>query len=97
VYGGLAKHFAFKIGGQSLPGAMEAGHLIALAQELGVGSKYVQKIASETAAALATALPQAVDALLPGLPPAETIMLHRVAQKVQSLRQKMQSRLFPQS
>lgn len=97
VYGGLAKHFAFKIGGQSLPGAMEAGHLIALAQELGVGRKYVQKIASETAAALATALPQAVDALLPGLPPAETIMLHRVAQKIQSLRQKMQSRLLPQS
>lgn len=94
VYGGLAKHFAFKIGGESLPGALEPRHLSALAQELGVGSKYVQKIASETAATLATALPQAVDALAAGLPPAETIMLHRVAQKVQSLCAKMQSRLL---
>ncbi len=94
VYSGLAKHFAFKIAGQSLPGALEPRHLSALAQELGVASKYLQKIASETASALDTALPQAVNALLPGLPPAETVMLQRVAQKVESLRAKMQSRLI---
>ena len=27
VYSGLAKHFAFRIGGESLPGALEPSHL----------------------------------------------------------------------
>ncbi len=94
VYSGLAKHFAFRIGGESLPGALEPRHLSALAQELGVASKYVQKIANETATALEIALPQAVATLLPGLPHAETVMLRRVAQKVQSLRAKIQGRLI---
>ena len=31
VYSGLAKHFAFRIGGESLPGALEPRHLNALA------------------------------------------------------------------
>lgn len=94
VYSGLAKHFAFRIGGESLPGALETRHLLVLAEELGVSGKYLQKIASETAAAIETALPQAVQALLPGLPQAQGVMLQRVAQKVKSLCGKIQRRLL---
>ncbi len=94
VYSGLAKHFAFTIGGESLPGALQAAHLHSLAQQLQVKPQYLQKIARDMADGVQAALPLAVQSLLPGLPHAETVMLERVAQTVAGLSKKIQARLL---
>lgn len=51
-YSGLSGKFAFKIGGESLPGAIKTEHLTLMAADISVNSKYLMKIGADVAEAV---------------------------------------------
>lgn len=93
IYSGLARHFAFQIGGEYQLKILQAAHFEALASELTVNSKYLKKIANDLAHELPLALDKAAAELSQGLAPAEHIMLERVSQKVRTLTKQIHSRI----
>lgn len=94
VYSGLAPHFAFRIGGEFPPGKIEKTHLEYLATSLGVGPKYLMKIASDMAGRVERAIPIAVQEIMPGLAPSEKIMAERIQQKIAGIVTKMRNRIL---
>ncbi len=93
VYSGLGSNFAFSIGGECEPGKMGPEHLERLAKTLGIAPKYVKRIAHDTALRVSTAIPAAVQALLPSLGPTEKVMAERIERKIGSLVKRMSARL----
>lgn len=67
LYPGLSQDFAFAIGGETQPGAMTRDHIPALAEQLGMQPRFVQKIAKEVAERLPLAMAEAVDEVQPAL------------------------------
>jgi serine/threonine-protein kinase HipA len=94
VYAGLGRQFAFTIAGEALPGNLNRGHWLRFAQTLGVAPKYLFKIAAEMADQVLLALPQAMQQILPGVAPAETVLLGRIEAKIISTIRKMQQRML---
>lgn len=93
IYSGLARHFAFQIGGEYQLKSLQAAHFETLASELSISSKYLKKIATDLAHDLPLALDKAAVELSQGLAPAEHIMLERVSQKVRSLTRQIHARI----
>lgn len=93
IYPGLARRFAFQIGGEYQVNALQVKHFETFASELAVASKYLKKIASDLAHDLPLALDKAAAELSQDLAPAEHIMLERVSQKVRSLTKQIHSRI----
>ena len=92
VYKGLGPHFSFRVGGEFLPGRMDAGHLAVLAGEIGVAPRYLRKIASDVADQVERALPVAVRELHIGLGHAEQVIAERIELKVLSITKQMRQR-----
>ena len=57
IYPGLSKEFAFRIGGEVLPGEIGKAQVQGLAAQIGIGAKYLQSVALK----LAAKVPEAVD------------------------------------
>ncbi|MGV8893661.1 MAG: type II toxin-antitoxin system HipA family toxin [Burkholderiaceae bacterium] len=93
VYPGLGPHFAFRIGGENVPGKMHATHIDALADALGVGRKYMRKLAKKMAARVETALPAAIEELSGDIGNNERFMLERLQLKIQSIMRNMRNRI----
>lgn len=64
MYPGLAKHFAFAIGGEMKPGSIGVEQLEAMASDLGFHPRYVMTVARALIAALPAALDQVQSLLL---------------------------------
>lgn len=94
VYSGLAPHFAFRIGGEFVPGKIEKSHLESLANSLGVKPAYLMKIANDMAEKVERAIPIAIQETMPHLIPAEKIITERIGLKITHIVQKMRSRLL---
>ncbi|MNN45171.1 Serine/threonine-protein kinase HipA [compost metagenome] len=64
MYPGLAKNFAFSIGGEMKPGSIGPAQLEAMAKDLGFNPRYVMAVARALMAELPAALTQVQSALL---------------------------------
>jgi serine/threonine-protein kinase HipA len=93
VYAGLGTHFAFTLAGESEPGKLTRQHIGALAGELGVAPRYLQKLASDMAQEVEAAIAFAAAHVLPGLTPGEQVLAERLVHKITSLARKMGERL----
>jgi serine/threonine-protein kinase HipA len=89
IYPGLSNQFAFEIAGESEPGKLADTHLAELAKTLGVGVRYLQKLAIEVAQQVALAVPQAAAELMPSLDFNHAVMAERLAQRIKSTATKM--------
>lgn len=96
VYPGLGPHFAFKIGGENEPGKIDATHIDTLADAIGVGRKYMQKLAKEMADRVETALPAAIEELSSDIGDKERVMVERLQNKIQSIIRKTRNRIAPE-
>lgn len=92
IYPGLSNQFAFEIAGESEPGKLTDTHLADLARTLGVGVRYLQKLALEVAQQAAVAVPAAAAELKPSLDFNNTVMAERLAQRIKSIATSMGKR-----
>lgn len=82
IYPGLAQHFAFHIGGTSLPGDMERPHWVAMAEQLNLRPTFVLSTGIALAAQLPASLEKAAQTLAPLLAPNDAVMAERLVQFV---------------
>jgi serine/threonine-protein kinase HipA len=92
MYARLSPHFAFAIGGETEPGRLTHEHIAQLATTLGVGVRYLQKLAVEVAQQVHAAVPLAVADVKPLLPYNDRIMAQRLEQRIQSISKSMGKR-----
>jgi serine/threonine-protein kinase HipA len=93
VYPGLGSHFAFSIAGETDPGNLTAEHIVEMANMLGVGPKYVQKLGQDMAAAVDAAIPAAAAEVLPLLGPGQRVLVERITNRAGSLTRKISQRI----
>ncbi|WP_338416087.1 type II toxin-antitoxin system HipA family toxin [uncultured Sphaerotilus sp.] len=93
VYPGLSKEFAFKLGGEVLPGQMGAAQVQGLAEQLGMGPRYLQSVARTLAAKVPAAIDQAVSEISPQLTPSGRIFAGQLAVEVKSMTRRLAARL----
>lgn len=94
VYPGLSKEFAFNVGGEVLPGQMEAVQMRGLAEQLGMGLAYLKKMARSLADQVPGAIDQAVAEMSPQLSASGRVFAEgRLAPEVKSITRRMAERL----
>jgi serine/threonine-protein kinase HipA len=93
VYPGLGSHFAFSIAGESEPGKLTPGHIVQLAQALGVAPRYLQRLAIDVARDVAEAIPAVAEQVLPVLGPGERVMAERLVHRISSIARRMPAKL----
>jgi serine/threonine-protein kinase HipA len=93
VYAGLGAHFAFAVAGEWEPGKISRHHIAALAEELGVAPRYLQKLATGMAQQVERAVPAAAAEILSVLAPHEQVLAQRLVQKITTLTGKMRNRI----
>lgn len=93
VYPGLSKEFAFNLGGEVLPGQMGAAQVQGLAEQLGMGPRYLQSVARTLAAKVPAAIDQAVSEIAPQLTPSGRIFAGQLAVEVKSMTRRLVARL----
>lgn len=94
AYTGLGSQFAFSIAGETDPGKLGREHLAALAAQLGVGPRYLDKLARDMARGVDTAVPAAAAEVMPLLAPGERVLAQRITDKVLSITRRMRQRLL---
>ena len=85
IYPGLSNHFAFAIAGEYEPGKLSDAHIADLARTLGVGVRYLQKLALDVAQQVAVAVPAAAAELRPTLDYNHGVMAERLTQRIRSI------------
>jgi serine/threonine-protein kinase HipA len=85
IYPGLPGGFAFDIAGESEPGKLTDAHLADLAKTLGVGVRYLQKLAIEVTQQVAVAVPLVAAEITPDLDHRNAAMAERLAQRIKSI------------
>ena len=93
IYPGLARRFAFQIGGEFEPGKMQSIHFETLAATLGISFKYLKKIALEVANEIPSAIETACAELDKNLSVGELTLIERVTQKVTTLAKQLHQRI----
>ena len=93
IYPGLSSGFAFEIAGEWEPGKLTAAHLANLARTLGVGVRYLQKLAIEVARQVADAIALAAAEIAPALDHRNVVMAERLVQRIRSISTSMGKRL----
>jgi len=96
VYPGLSAHFAFSIAGESEPGKLTHVHLAELAKQLGVGVRYLQKLAVDVARQVGPAVVAAAEEIEPHLGYSERVMAERLVLKIHSMAASMGKRFTGQ-
>lgn len=92
VYARLSPHFAFAIAGEAEPGKLTHEHLAQLARTLGIGVRYLQKLAVEIAQQVHGAVSIATNEVKPLLPYNERIMAERLEQRIKTISTSMGKR-----
>jgi serine/threonine-protein kinase HipA len=93
VHAGLGLHFAFAVAGEWEPGKISRHHIAALAEQLGVAPRYLQKLATDMAQQVERAIPAAAADVVPVLAPHERVLAQRLVQKITTLTGKMRNRI----
>ncbi len=92
-YAGLSHKFAFKIGGENIPGIIEISHLEAMAKELAFKPNYVLKIANTVAENLLKQIDNVTESLAQIVSiDTEQTLLERLNQHIISNTKKLQTR-----
>ncbi|GBG14978.1 serine/threonine-protein kinase HipA [Novimethylophilus kurashikiensis] len=93
LYPGLSRTFAFKIGGENIPGKIEISHIETMARELGFKPKYVLKIVNTIAASLLACIDAVTTDLSPiASPGTERSLLERLNQHITGNTRRLQAR-----
>jgi serine/threonine-protein kinase HipA len=93
IYPGLSPEFAFAIGSEVLPGKIGRDQIMSLAQDLGVGARYLQTTATDLAKKMPLALQQASDELMTHLSDAGQTMVERLRAWVTSTTKRTAARI----
>jgi len=93
LYPGLAKTFAFAIGGENRPSHLTADHLKVMSQDLGIKEKYIMELAAEVAEKILEKT-NLVEEIMAAIAPAgtESTMAGRLTQHIVSNTRKLQKR-----
>jgi serine/threonine-protein kinase HipA len=94
VYTGLNRQFAFRMGGENLPGKIGAPQIQLLAQALGVTPKYLLSIAGDMATKVAAAVRLAASEIGHDLSPAEMVIAERLQLKITGIAKQMRARIL---
>lgn len=92
VYARLSPHFAFAIAGETEPGQLTHEHIAQLATTLGIGIRYLQKLAIEVTQQVHAAVQVAAAEVTPLLPFNDRIMAERLEQRIKSISKSMGKR-----
>lgn len=93
LYSGLSTKFAFKIGGENIPGKIEVSHIEAMSRELEFKPKYVLKIAGVVAENLLQQINNVTQTLSKvASPGTEQTLLERLSRHIVSNTKKLQVR-----
>jgi serine/threonine-protein kinase HipA len=94
VYSGLARQFAFAIGGENRPGRIGRDHVARMAAELGFRPAYVLEVAEQVAIRLEPAVAAAVSEMLPSLPYSAKILAQKLQWKIASITRQLSTRIL---
>ena len=97
IYPGLSKEFAFNIGGEWLPGKVGKAQIEGMAQQTGMGAKYLQTVALKLAAILPAAIDQATAEIAPRLSPGGKAFAGKLAFEVKSITRHAAARIRGQA
>lgn len=92
MYARLGPQFALTLGGEAEPGQLTHEHVAQLATALGIGRRYLQKLAVEVAQQVHASVSVAVAEVMPLLPYNDRIMAERLEQRIQSISNSMGKR-----
>lgn len=93
IYPGLSKEFAFKIGGEALPGHVGQAQVQALAEQIGMGAKYLQLVARTLAGKIPDAIDKATQEISPGLTTSGQVFAQKLALDVKSITRRAVARI----
>lgn len=93
IYPGLSKEFAFNIGGEVLPGHMGKVQVQGLAEQIGMGAKYLQRVALSLAARVPEAIDQATREIAPDLTRSGQTFADRLSRQVKSITRRAADRI----
>ncbi|QTD46568.1 type II toxin-antitoxin system HipA family toxin [Ottowia testudinis] len=93
IYPGLSNEFAFSLAGEARPGQFGPAQVQALAQQLGMGQRYVQSMALELADRLPAAMEQAASDIAPHLTASGQSFAEKLALKLTSVTRRMVLRM----
>lgn len=93
IYPGLPQEFAFNIGGEDHPGQVGKVQVQGLAEQIGMGAKYLQRVALSLAAKLPGAIDQAAREIAPSLSRSGQGFADRLAMQVKSITRRTADRI----
>ena len=96
VYAGLSPQFAFDIAGESEPGKLTQDHLVELARQLGIKTRFLQKLAVDMARQVGPNIAAAAEEIKPHLAHNERIMVERLVFKITSISTRLGNRFLGQ-
>ena len=82
IYPGLSKNFAFQIGGITVPGELERTHIITMADQLNMGSKFVVSTGQEVGELLRERMGATAIQIKGVLKPADCVIVDRLVNYV---------------
>jgi serine/threonine-protein kinase HipA len=94
VYAGLGRQFAFRIGGENLPGKIGAPQVQLLAQALDIAPKYLLSIAGDMARKVEAAVRLAANEIGHDLSPSDMLMVERLQLKIVGIVKQMGARIL---
>ncbi len=83
IYPGLSRNFAFNIGGSTVPGELGRSHILAMAEQLNMGSKFVLGIGKEVGEQLPEQLRTVQSEMGGALSPADATLAERLSKFVE--------------
>ena len=92
LYPGLSREFAFAVGGETRPGDIGRQHLEKMADDLGMGRRFVLSQAAAIARRMPAALALAIGELSPGLSDSAKVLAQRLQDHVSSTTRQMAAR-----
>ena len=93
IYPGLSKEFAFSIGGEVLPGTMGKAHVQGLAEQVGMGARYLRSLALTLATRVPDAIDRATREIYPDLARSGQIFADKLVMEVKSITKRAAARI----
>ncbi|MGI4861365.1 MAG: type II toxin-antitoxin system HipA family toxin [Janthinobacterium lividum] len=93
LYAGLSPEFAFAIGGETHPGAVDRHHVVAMARSLGMQPAFILRQAADLARKMPAAVERTMTSIMPVLPPGAQPLAEKLARFILSTTKKTAKRL----
>lgn len=95
IYPGLSREFAFNIGGEVLPGKVGKDQVQGLAEQIGMGARYLKSVALTLAARIPAAIDRAALEMMPALTRSGQGFAERLVMEVKSITRHTAARIEP--